>query len=139
MTTVASGSKEELHPNLNTILINDVGGIRRLAIISGQIEIAPGEIQLGGIANGIAHANLGIAGHVDIAIGAEATEFAPGVQAQPGCYEHLALQTEQGLGDGFSEAEVAGPQSQGTLEDVGGFDAHMHSTPPKWNPWLVVF
>ena len=54
-------SKEELHPHFNTILINGVGGIWRLAVIAGQIEIAPGEIQLGGIADGVAHANLGIA------------------------------------------------------------------------------
>lgn len=60
-SAAASGSKEELHPNFNTILINGIGGIWRLAVIAGQIEIAPGEIQLGGIADGIAHANLGIA------------------------------------------------------------------------------
>lgn len=40
-------SKEELHPHFNTILINGVGGIRRLAVIAGQIEITPREIQLG--------------------------------------------------------------------------------------------
>ena len=31
-----SGSKEELHPNFNTILINGVGGIRRLAVIAAR-------------------------------------------------------------------------------------------------------
>ncbi len=108
-STAASASKEELHPNFKTILINGVGSIGRLAVIAGQIEIAPGEIQLGGIADGIAHANLGIARHVHIAIGAEATEVAPGEETQPGGHEHLALQTEQGLGDGLTEAGVAAP------------------------------
>ena len=60
-SAAAPGSEKEFHPHFNTILINGVGGIRRLAVIASQIEIAPGEIQLGGIANGVAHANLGIA------------------------------------------------------------------------------
>ena len=57
----APSSEEELHTQLNPILIDDVARWSRGTIIAGQIEVAPGEIELRGVADGVAHTHLGIA------------------------------------------------------------------------------
>ena len=55
-------SEEELHIGFNPILINVVGIFGDLIIATSQVQIAPRKIELGGVADGIAEAGLGIPG-----------------------------------------------------------------------------
>ena len=84
--------EEELYFGLNAFFV-DIKGVRLGSPVTApQVKEAPGEVELGAVADGIAQTRLGIPGEVLGLVEAKAADIAAGKQPQP------RLKEQHGLG-----------------------------------------
>ena len=70
--------EEELYSGLNAVFVDSKDVRLGCPITAPQMEQTPGEVELGAVADGIAHTSLGIPGEVLRLVDAKAADVAAG-------------------------------------------------------------
>ena len=72
--------EKELYSHLNAVFVNIKSALLEGTVTATQVEQAPGEIELGAVADGVAQSSLGIPGEVFWLVDAKAADVAAGKQ-----------------------------------------------------------
>ena len=108
--------EKELHARLNAVFVDIKGIGLGCPVAATQVEEAPGEVELGAVANRVTETGLGIPGEVLRLVDAKAADVAAGKQPQPRREEQHGLGAQQGLGNRGAELSVAGEATGRAIE-----------------------